>query len=144
GSALPARRGRPKASTRAYIERIEGSFTGERPKASALAKPERRFALLEALEAAAADGALSAEPAAVAVVSGELALERRRRAGRAGAKASLSQLRTLKRKLYPYQLDGVRRLLEEQRLLLADDMGLGKTAQAIAACHALFESGRVR
>ena len=35
--------------------------------------------------------------------------------------------------LKPYQLDGVRTLLERDRLLLADDMGLGKTVQAAAA-----------
>jgi superfamily II DNA or RNA helicase len=53
-------------------------------------------------------------------------------------------LRGLKRPLYPYQHDGVRRFLTEGRLLLADDMGLGKTAQAIAACGVLWRSGRVR
>ena len=53
-------------------------------------------------------------------------------------------LRTLKQKLFPYQRQAVERFLATGRLLLADDMGLGKTAQAIAVCHALFESGRVR
>jgi len=52
-------------------------------------------------------------------------------------------LRSLSRKLYPYQIDGVRRLFAEGRLLLADDMGLGKTAQAVAACHALWRTGKV-
>ena len=53
-------------------------------------------------------------------------------------------LRGLKQKLYPYQLEGVRRFLATGRLLLADDMGLGKTAQAIACCHVLFGTGRVK
>src|SRR5918996_1029608 len=53
-------------------------------------------------------------------------------------------LGSLKRKLFPYQLEGVRRFLEAERLLLADDMGLGKTAQAIAAAHALFNTGRAQ
>lgn len=53
-------------------------------------------------------------------------------------------LRNLKRPLYPYQEEGVRRFLAEARLLLADDMGLGKTAQAIATCGILWRSGRVR
>ncbi len=53
-------------------------------------------------------------------------------------------LRSLKRPLYPYQHEGVRRFLSEGRLLLADDMGLGKTAQAIAACGILWRNGRVR
>jgi SNF2 family DNA or RNA helicase len=35
--------------------------------------------------------------------------------------------------LYPFQKEGVIRILEKGRLLLADDMGLGKTIQAIAA-----------
>ncbi len=36
-------------------------------------------------------------------------------------------------RLYPYQKDGVIRIIEAGRVLLADDMGLGKTIQAIAA-----------
>ena len=39
--------------------------------------------------------------------------------------------------LFPYQLDGVRALLQRDALLLADDMGLGKTIQAIAALRIL-------
>ena len=39
--------------------------------------------------------------------------------------------------LMPFQQDGVRALLEMDRLLLADDMGLGKTVQAIAALRVL-------
>ena len=35
--------------------------------------------------------------------------------------------------LFPYQIDGVRALLQRDALLLADDMGLGKTIQAVAA-----------
>ena len=64
-------------------------------------------------------------------------------AGRSGRDELLAHLRTLKRSLYPYQREGVRRFFEEERLLLADDMGLGKTTQAVAACHALFKAGRV-
>jgi len=36
-------------------------------------------------------------------------------------------------RLYPYQKEGIIRILEAGRVLLADDMGLGKTIQAIAA-----------
>ena len=39
--------------------------------------------------------------------------------------------------LMPFQLDGVRALLDNDRLLLADDMGLGKTVQAVAAMRIL-------
>ena len=51
---------------------------------------------------------------------------------------------TMKQKPYAYQREGVRRFLGEGRLLLADDMGLGKTAQAITACHVLWETERIR
>ena len=40
--------------------------------------------------------------------------------------------------LMPFQNDGVRTLIESERLLLADDMGLGKTVQVIAALRMLF------
>ena len=39
--------------------------------------------------------------------------------------------------LMPFQQDGVRALLDMDRLLLADDMGLGKTIQAISAMRIL-------
>jgi superfamily II DNA or RNA helicase len=53
-------------------------------------------------------------------------------------------IKQLKRPLYPYQRAGVDRFLSAGQLLLADDMGLGKTAQAIACCHILRLSGRIR
>lgn len=40
--------------------------------------------------------------------------------------------------LFPYQVDGVRALLQHDALLLADDMGLGKTIQALAALRILI------
>ncbi|MBW2374121.1 MAG: DEAD/DEAH box helicase family protein, partial [Deltaproteobacteria bacterium] len=55
-----------------------------------------------------------------------------------------SQLKTMKRPLYPFQRDGVERFLGVGRLLLADDMGLGKTIQAVAACHVLWQVGEVK
>lgn len=45
--------------------------------------------------------------------------------------------------LLSYQLDGVRALLDRDRILLADDMGLGKTVQAIAAMRILCRQGQV-
>ncbi|HVA89792.1 MAG TPA: DEAD/DEAH box helicase [Chloroflexota bacterium] len=45
--------------------------------------------------------------------------------------------------LLPYQIDGVRALLERPALLLADDMGLGKTIQAIAALRILIHQRRI-
>lgn len=46
--------------------------------------------------------------------------------------------------LMPFQKDGVRALVENERLLLADDMGLGKTVQAIAALRILQMQGEVK
>lgn len=43
--------------------------------------------------------------------------------------------------LMPFQQDGVRALLEMDRLLLADDMGLGKTVQTVAALRILAARG---
>ncbi|MFN8635226.1 MAG: DEAD/DEAH box helicase [Chloroflexota bacterium] len=47
------------------------------------------------------------------------------------------------RPLFPYQLDGVRALLQREALLLADDMGLGKTIQALAALRIMVLQNRV-
>jgi len=52
-------------------------------------------------------------------------------------------LATMKRPLYAYQRVGIARFLGTGRLLLADDMGLGKTAQAIGACHVLWNRREV-
>ena len=46
--------------------------------------------------------------------------------------------------LMPFQRDGVRALLEMDRLLLSDDMGLGKTVQAVAALRILKARGALR
>jgi SNF2 family DNA or RNA helicase len=46
--------------------------------------------------------------------------------------------------LFPYQLEGVRALLERDGLLLADDMGLGKTVQASAALRVLALQRRIQ
>ena len=45
--------------------------------------------------------------------------------------------------LMPFQLEGVRALLESRRMLLADDMGLGKTLQVIVALRVLFLRGEI-
>ena len=106
------------------------------------ATPRERLALVDGLRKLAGNG--DADPALDALlrhdrrrltreIEGARALPRARRA-----------LRELKQALYPYQREGVERFLARGALLLADDMGLGKTAQAIAACHALWATGRVR
>lgn len=87
---------------------------------------------------------LSAGPDVKALLAVELAAAERRCLAEAEAKVSLAHLTGLKRRLYPYQLEGVKRFLGQSRLLLANDMGLGKTTQAIACCHALFHCGKVK
>jgi SNF2 family DNA or RNA helicase len=44
---------------------------------------------------------------------------------------------------YPFQLQGVRQLVEREALLLADEMGLGKTVQALVALRLLALRGDV-
>jgi hypothetical protein len=105
-------------------------------------RPADRLALVDRLRAILGSGA--EEPALHVLLS-----EERTRLTRVleatGTRRQLhAVLKTLKQPLYPYQRDGVERFLTAGRLLLADDMGLGKTAQAIAACHALWHTGRVR
>jgi hypothetical protein len=146
GDRLAGLRWLPREPTRDGANRraVDRAFVQGQPDASMLADLQARVSWLEQIDAASSAGELDAEPAAAAVVRAELALARRRRTGRATVDAALGALGTLRRSLYPYQREGVQRFLEEQRLLLADDMGLGKTTQAIAACHALYEAGRVR
>jgi len=112
-------------------------------RAKGLDDPEHRLALVEALSGAAAAREVAAPPALLAL----LRHERQRWAPVLGCRPAPAEvkraLHTLKRSLYGYQQQGVRRFLASGRLLLADDMGLGKTAQAIAACHVLFHLERV-
>lgn len=46
--------------------------------------------------------------------------------------------------LYPYQVEGVKRLIVQERFLLADEMGTGKTVQVCAALTLLWRLGRIR
>jgi hypothetical protein len=84
------------------------------------------------------------DPAVRALVAEELERSARVQRGRADAPRLLGQLDSLGRKLYPYQIEGVERFITHGRLLLADDMGPCKTTQAIAACHVLHRSKKVR
>ena len=45
--------------------------------------------------------------------------------------------------LMPFQLEGVKALVESRQLLLADDMGLGKTLQVIVALRVLLLRGEI-
>jgi superfamily II DNA or RNA helicase len=103
-----------------------------------------RLEIVETLLQAAARRELAVDPPLLALLRREeerLAPVVRGRPDRSGITGAL---RTLKRRLYPYQRDGVHRFLAAGRLVLADDMGLGKTAQATAAAHVLFRTDKVR
>jgi superfamily II DNA or RNA helicase len=102
----------------------------------------QRLALVSRLLAVLRDG--NGEPALHALLQEEHARLARQIHTASTRKDLRHALQTLKQPLYPYQRDGVERFFMQGRLLLADDMGLGKTAQAIAACHALWHTGRVR
>jgi hypothetical protein len=105
--------------------------------------PARRRAIIDALLAWLDDsGQSAAEPAVPPLLRRERERLHRMTAGAVPAREVTTHLARMKRKLFPYQREGVRRFLDSGRLLLADDMGLGKTAQAIAACHVLVASGR--
>ncbi|MEW5981107.1 MAG: DEAD/DEAH box helicase [Acidobacteriota bacterium] len=129
--------GTPIGATRRWLRRAGGGdWIITVPQ-----QPRQRLALVDALRDALRYA--GAEPALHALLEQERTLLDRRASASAARKVLRRALRTLKQPLYPYQTDGVERFLTEGRLLLADDMGLGKTAQAIAACHTLYHTGRV-
>ena len=110
----------------------------------------RRNVLLRTLRAlqregcALNGGAAIADPAAEVILREEETRQALRSRGAKAAESLPSALKSFKQKLYAYQLEGVKRFLENGRLLLADDMGLGKTMQTIAACHVLWHAREVR
>ncbi len=119
-------------------------FRGATPVAATLADASKRLRFIQSLRSKLADGTLLGDPAVLRLLEEEDARAARRRAGEAALGRATKCLASLRRKLYPYQVQGVERFLSRGRLLLADDMGLGKTTQAIAACHALHGSGLAR
>ena len=130
--------GTPDRGLRRWLRPANGNgWTVAVPEAS-----PQRLALVDRLLAALRDG--NGEPALHALLQEERARLARQIQTASTRKHLHHALHTLKQSLYPYQRDGVERFLARGRLLLADDMGLGKTAQAIAACHALWHTGRVR
>ncbi len=127
---------------------FRGFTSAGRIAAKILDDPKRRLAFLSTLagtlDHAGAHPTLSAGPSARALVAEEMTTAEREVESLREARVALRHVAGLKRKLYAYQSEGVRRFLERGRMLLADDMGLGKTTQAIAACHALFHARFVR
>jgi hypothetical protein len=144
-SGLSIAPGTDEASSRSLIRLKPWTryFSEGAPQPAALADLASRKALLSGLIAAVDQNHLDADPAARQLLDEELFRAIRRIEGAGAAPSILAHLRSLRRKLYPYQVEGVRRFVEAKRLLLADDMGLGKTTQAVAACHALFASRTV-
>jgi superfamily II DNA or RNA helicase len=120
------------------------AFTDGKPSTRALGSADDTLALIVDLERRLARGTLEAEPAVITLLGEEKRRAEQKLAAEQGVREASSTLSRLARKLYPYQRESVKRFLASGRLLLADDMGLGKTTQAIAACHALFETGRVQ
>ena len=114
------------------------------PSASMLAPPDRRRAWIGRLLRVHDRGALAADPGAVTLLREEQERSLSEKPATSRVTRAEKALATLRRGLYPYQREGVRRFFERGRLLLADDMGLGKTTQAIAACHAFARAGYVK
>ena len=141
------RRGsRPSRSQRA--ERVRSHFEDDGQGLLRLvppADPADRVALVKDLQSLLrSTQAASPSPALTALLMRERTLLEQRLSQAEVLGALPKHLKGLKRKLYPYQREGVRRFLESGNLLLADDMGLGKTVQAVAGCHALFQARRVQ
>ncbi len=101
----------------------------------------RRLVRFEGRRRAA--GGLPSDPALGALLDDEAARLRQAAELRLVHRRVKSSLKNFKRRVYPYQFEGVRRFLESGVHLLADDMGLGKTVEAIAACHVLWHQGKV-
>lgn len=109
---------------------------------AALDTPSARLAWIERVEQRLARDERR-DPALGTVLREERERAERQLACGAAASRCEGALTGLRRRLYGYQEEGVRRFLARGRLLLADDMGLGKTTQAIAAAHALVAAGAV-
>lgn len=111
-------------------------------------KPAERLAMVRDLltfaTLADAGGHSHADAATTAVLGEECTALEQRAAASLRATEVGHHLKSLARKLYPYQRDGVLRLCADRHLLLADDMGLGKTAQATAICHVLWRANKAR
>ncbi|MBX7114096.1 MAG: DEAD/DEAH box helicase [Myxococcaceae bacterium] len=138
------------AQTEALPAYVRGAFVQREaqgtPKPTALREPLARQAFVQTLLTWVGEGRgahVRAEPAVKALLERELeTLDRQQEAP--NARQIKTALSRLKRPLFQYQQQGVDQFLSQGSLLLADDMGLGKTAQAIAACHVLHTTGRVK
>ncbi len=119
-------------------------FAHGAPLPKELRDPALRATLVRDLERAVSRGTVEADAAVPTILREERERSERAEASGAAAAVAMRVLSTLKRKLYPYQREGVRRFLTQGRLLLADDMGLGKTTPAIAGGRALPGSSAIK
>ncbi|MEE8409095.1 MAG: DEAD/DEAH box helicase [Myxococcota bacterium] len=148
----PAPLGRPSKALAAILRQLEPGPGQARTLARTHAdSPAARLRLVEELIAFVEPvvkrqngGPAQADAVLMRLLSVERVRLRERLACSGSVKRLTARPKGLKRSLYPYQREGLRRFLECGRLLLADDMGLGKTIQAIAACHVLYRTQRVR
>lgn len=108
--------------------------------------PKRRSAMIQEIQRVLSvknKGELL-DSALVSILQTEDAKLQQRIQAEKGISSLASHIKSIKRKLYPYQLEGLKRIVQHERFILADDMGLGKTAQAIASCHVLWKLGTIR
>ncbi|MEO8706433.1 MAG: DEAD/DEAH box helicase, partial [Kofleriaceae bacterium] len=133
----------PTANVPARVARLFQKAPARRPIEALRDPVARRYAVALLLGACKQSPTL-AEPAIGPLLEREHAWLRRRADDAIDRRLLDRALGTLKLRLFPYQREGVERFLASGHLLLADDMGLGKTAQAIASCHALFATGKIR
>lgn len=132
----------PVAITNLFRRAPEGAWCLRATHAS---DPEKRLHLIVALQRLVRAARAAADPAAQMLLAEERSsVERLRRLRVAGPALAAAIRASKRRRLYPYQKDGVWRFLTRGRLVLADDMGLGKTTQAVVAASALYEAGLVR
>ena len=121
----------------------DGTFA---PRSAFADDPAQRLAMVEDfLRASRADVKQErSDPALDSLLATEQARLKQHLKLSVAASEVQAMLEGMKRRLYPYQLEGVTQFLSGGKLLLADDMGLGKTAQAITSCDILWRSKRVR
>ena len=131
-----------ESRVRRLFHRSDGDFSSLPP--AVIARPQFRLAAVEALIDMVRGLDRVAEPAIPALLERDRDLLTHTVRHGMTPRELRRHCEGLKQKLYLYQREGLRRFLERGRLLLADDAGLGKTGQAIAACHVLVASGRVR
>ena len=136
----------PQTAGEARVRRLFRAGADDRHAlpAGVLSDPAARLSAIDALADAVRARHRLAEPAIPRLLEREREELERMRAGAMAPRDIRRYCDGLKQKLFLYQREAVRRLVERGRLLLADDMGLGKTAQAIAACHVLLASSRAR